>query len=73
MATDLFEQLAETKVPPVPEEMDQNIHQQLNWRLLVSHMMDLFFRGMPLVCFHFGHAVLGLIKFSLLGRFDEKR
>lgn len=73
MATDLFEQLAETKVPPIPEALDQNIHQRLNLRLLVAHLMDLFLHGMPMVCFHFGRAVLGVIRFSLLGRFDEKR
>ena len=73
MATDLFEQLAETKVPPMPEDLNQKVHQQLNFRLLVEHIMELFLHGMPVVWFHFGRAVLGAIKFSLLGRFDEKR
>lgn len=71
MATDLFEALAESKVPSVPEQLDQKIHQRINTRLVAMHFVDLALRGFPLAILFFGQAVVGLIKYSVLGRFDE--
>ena len=71
MATDLLEALAESEVPSIPEQLDQQIHQRINSRLLTIQLLDLALRGFPLAILFFGQAVVALIKFSVLGRFDE--
>ena len=73
MSTDLFEQLAESQVPPAPEEFDGDVHQRLNRMLLSSHFVELVLYGLPFAFSHFMSAVYGLIRYSITGRFDKDR
>ena len=71
MATDFFEQLAETKVPPAPVDLPEQVHRRLNSSLLTLQMLDLLLRGLGYAMFEFGRALVGVITYSLLGRFGS--
>ena len=71
MAQDLLEQLAEAKVPPVPDQFDQRVHLRLNKMLLWTHLTDLYVRGFVYAVGHFARAFVGLVMFTLSGRFEE--
>ena len=69
MAKDELEQLRNTEVPPLPEDFDNQIHQQLNDWLLASHLIEVGTRALPLTLGHFAQAVGAALMFSLTGRF----
>lgn len=71
MSTDLFEQLAESEVPPAPETLECQVHQRVNRVLLLLHIVDFVVRGLPWTALRFGRAVAALLSFTLLGRFQE--
>ena len=73
MATNLLEQLAKADVPPVPETLDQQVHQRLNYLLLVLHVLDFMVRAAPFAVLHFGRALIGLVRFSLTSKFEVPR
>ncbi len=68
----LFEQLSKTQPPPAPSDFGQQVHQRLNSRLLVVHLADFVTRCLPYAMFHFSLALIGLILFTLTGRFPKK-
>lgn len=70
---DPLEQLALVEVPEPPAEFDRQLHHRLNSRLIVQHMADLVLRIMPWAMLQMGLALLGLLRFSLTGRFDDER
>ena len=68
--TNLLEQMSEIRVPPLPEDFDRSVHQRLNKRLLLEHLADLLFRGLPTAVAHFAQPWVGLLVYSLVGRFE---
>ena len=70
MASDLFDQLAEGDVPPPPEHFDRQLHQRLNRTLLTMHIVDLCLRCLPWCLMKFGQAVIGAVRYTILGSYD---
>jgi hypothetical protein len=70
---DPLEQLALMEVPEPPVEFDRELHRRLNRRLITQHVTDLVLRVMPWAILQMGQALLGLLRFSLTGRFDDER
>lgn len=73
MASNLFEQLAEHEIPPMPEDFDSSVHQRVNRSLVVLQMLDLLWRGLPLAFVLFGRAVIGMIVYSFTGKFPNEK
>ena len=73
MANDLFEQLAESPIPPPPVELDALVHARLNKRLLAGQLTDLALRGLPYAMLQFGQAVTALLRFTATGQYEAKR
>jgi hypothetical protein len=73
MATDLFEQLAEQEVPPVPENLSHGVHRRLNRALVVLHVVEFTLCALPYCAVFFGRAVLGLIVQTVSGRYPDDR
>lgn len=74
MATDLFERLAELEVPPPPEaeQFDRQLHQRVNRSLVTAQFTDLVVGGLPFAVLHFARALVGLLAFTITGRYDSK-
>ncbi len=73
MATDLLEQLGKAEIPPVPEALDRQVHQRLNYVLLVLHVLDFMLRAVPFAVLHLGRGLLGLVRYTLTSRFESRR
>lgn len=69
----LLEQLAELEVPPPPPQFDKQLHQRVNRSLVISQFLDLLVAGLPWAMLHFARAVVGLVAFTLTGRYEAKR
>lgn len=70
---DLFEQLADREVPPVPENLDREVHRRVNKVLLGLHVAEFVFKVSTFALAHFGRAVLELLIFTFTGRFGRSR
>jgi hypothetical protein len=73
MAKGLLESLAEREVPPVPADLNRQVHERLNRALLVSHLIDLTLGGLPYLAVHILRAVGHLLLVSFTGRFESSR
>jgi hypothetical protein len=73
MSKGLLESLAEHGIPPVPEELDERVHQRLNRALLVAHLVDLALGAVPWVAVHLFRGVCHLMEATLTGRFEGDR
>ena len=71
MASNLFERLAESEVPPPPVQFDTQLHERVNRTLVGTQLVDLLLCGLPWACLHFARAVMGLIAFTLTGRYEN--
>ena len=71
MPDDFFHELAQLDVPAAPSDFDRALHQRLNRALVVLHLVDLAFRGLPWALVHFMQAVGGAMRYSLSGRPDD--
>jgi hypothetical protein len=71
MSIDLFEQLAEQEVPPVPQTLSRGVHRRLNRALLVLHVVEFVLCALPYALVHFGRAVRGLFVQSISGRYPD--
>lgn len=62
----LLEKLVDIEVPPIPENLDRQMHRRLNDRLLATHLIDIavFFLSAAI---HFSQALFDLVRFSLTG------
>ncbi len=69
---DLLEQLADLEVPPPPLHFDRQLHERVNRSLVISQAVDLLVSGLPWAMLHFARAVVGLIAFTLTGRYESK-
>lgn len=72
MSSDLFEQLAEQEVPPVPQTLSRGVHRRLNRALVVLHVVEFVLCALPYAMVQFGRAVWGLVVHSISGRFPEE-
>ena len=72
MATDLFDKLAEMDVPPPPARFDQQLHERVNRSLFIGQMLDLVFGAVPWAIGHFARAFVGLVIYTLTGRYEMK-
>jgi hypothetical protein len=71
MASNLFERLAESEVPPPPARFDTQLHDRVNRTLIGTQLVDLILCGLPWACMQFARAVVGLIAFTLTGRYER--
>jgi len=73
MPPGLLETLAERGVPPVPEELNERVHQRLNRALVVGQLIDLAVGGLPFVAVRFFRAIVHFIESTFTGRFESDR
>jgi hypothetical protein len=74
MATDILEQLADTKVPPAPvEQLQKGFSERLNSRLLVQQLLDLMIRGVPYAAWHMLCGMIGVLYYTVVGRFAQPK
>ena len=71
MSTDLWQDLAEQTVPPVPDDLPARVHSRLNDRLVVTHVTDFALGALPASLMLFSEAVLGLLSFTAGGEYGE--
>jgi len=71
MSKNLLDQLAEVEIPSPPEDLDRQIHDRLNSRLLFGQFGDFALRGLPYAFFHLTQAMIALIRISLIGDYEE--
>ena len=70
MATDIFEQLAETEVPPAPvDALDKGFNRRLNNRLLGNHLLDFALRCLPYTAWHMTRAMIAVVWYTISGKF----
>jgi hypothetical protein len=70
---DFLEQLANLDVAPPPREFDRQLHARLNRSLVLQHLLDLAVGAVPWALVQFARAVLGMVGFTLTGKFDDER
>ena len=70
--TNLLDQLAEWEVPPPPATFDAQLHERVNRSLVAAQLVDLAVSGLPWALLHFGRALVGLVSFTLCGRYETK-
>ena len=73
MSFDIFEQLAQHDVPPMPTDFDRQVHHRVNDSLLGVHVTEFVFQVMPYALLHFAQAVMGLAMLTLSGGFPQDR
>jgi hypothetical protein len=73
MTDDFLAPLAQLDVRPPPPEFDRQLHERMNRSLLVQHLVDLVTGALPWALVHFAQAVVGLLRFTTTGRFDEPK
>ena len=75
MPTDLLERLAELPVPPAPppQAFDREIHKRINSHLIVGQVLDLLLRGFAFGAAHFAKALLGLVRLTFTGKYEEPK
>ncbi len=74
MSVDLFRQFSESKIPPVPDKLEQSVRSEVNRWLLVMHLSELLWLGLPIAAWNLCRAVAGLFVFTLSGKFlSEKK
>ena len=71
MATDLFDHLAEDDIPEPPGSFDQEFHARLNRTLLTVQTFEMCIRALPWFLQHFSQAVLGAIRFTMTGQYEQ--
>ncbi len=72
MSSDLFDELAETPVPPPPVEFDRGVHERLNRALLTAQVLEFAVSAIPFACMHLAKAVGGWIVLTVSGKFPER-
>jgi hypothetical protein len=72
MSDDILEQLARLEVREPPPEFDHQLHERMNRSLLVQHVVELATGVAPWALGCFAQAVLGLVRYTITGRFDDR-
>lgn len=72
MDTDLWDDLSQLEVPPVPADFGPRLHARLNRALLWLHAGDFVLRAAPQAVGLFFAAWGGLVAYTLTGRFPKR-
>lgn len=70
---DLFDQLAEVRVPPPPKNLVRRVHRRLNRWLLALHLVEFVLQVVPYAAGHFVRAVGGWLMLTISGKYEEKK
>jgi len=73
MTNDLFEQLAQNEVPPLPEQFDNEVHTRLNRVLLATHLAEFLLASAPFALARFARGFVDLIVYTATGKVDVDR
>jgi hypothetical protein len=73
MSKGLLETLSERDVPPVPDKLNERLHQRLNRALLATHLLDFVVGAVPHLTAGLLRAIGHLLGATLTGRFEEDR
>jgi hypothetical protein len=71
---DPFEQLAETRVPPVPaaKTFTAGVRRKLHPRLLVLHVLEFAFGATTWAIVHMAAALSAAVRYTLTGRWPDR-
>ena len=72
MSANLLEQLGNHDVPRPPVKLRQQVRERVNHTLIVVQVLDLAFRGLPYVLWHFAQAVGGWLALTLTGTYEPR-
>lgn len=72
MSTDLFDRLADSRVPPPPAQFERGVHERLNRALVLRQVLEFAVSAIPYACLHFAKAVGGWIVLTVSGRFPKR-
>ncbi len=70
---DFFSQLAVGEIPPVPDEIETQVHKKVNAVLLATHVFEFAFFAIPLACYAFGESVVHFLLLSLTGQMNNDK
>jgi hypothetical protein len=76
MMPDLFEQLAQSDVPPPPPQFNRQLHDRVNRSLVASQLADLALGALPWAIGHMLRALGGFFCLTVTGKFttgDKKK
>ena len=71
-ADQVFSPLAVSDVPPVPEELETNVHRRLNTVLIISHLVEFAIHAIPETLGYFLRSVGHWMAFSITGKLTEQ-
>jgi len=73
MAADLWEQLADTPVPPAPAApvFDRGVTERINSRLLWLHLIEFVVRTIPFAIWHLACGVVGFFVLTATGKYPK--
>ena len=69
MINDLFEQLADTDVPPPPERFGEDLHRRVNDSLTLMLFVEFVCVAFPSAVIEFGRCLAGLVRLTLTGKY----
>jgi hypothetical protein len=72
MAQSVFEQLGEQRVPERPSEFQRQLHERLNVRLVIAHIVEFTAEVLPFAFFHFLSSMGGAVYFTITSRYPER-
>ncbi len=72
MDDDFLQQLAEIDVPEAPDDLVQGVHDRLNVRLTVAHVVEFIVSAIPSSIAVFLDGILALARFTMSGEFGDK-
>jgi len=69
---DLFTELAELPVPPVPANLDQEVHQRLNRVLLTSQLVEFCWQALPQTALAMLACFRAFLTLTITGKMTDK-
>jgi hypothetical protein len=72
MAQSVWDRLGEQPVPRQPLEFRRRLHERINARLVVVHVLEAAVGALPFACLQFLSAIGGAVIFSFTGRFPHR-
>jgi hypothetical protein len=72
MSQNVFDALSAQQVPERPAEFHRQVHETLNKRLTVAHVVDFSVRLLPYAFFYFFLSLCGAVIFTFTGHYPEK-
>jgi hypothetical protein len=73
MAHDVFEQLAESDVPPPPPQFNRQLHERVNRSLAMTQITDLALGAFPWALGQMLRALGGFVCLTVTGKFPTSR